>query len=326
MKMRRLRLVFTLVSIAALVWVASPVQLLVVLRAADLRWLAAGIVISVAATLLAARVFQLILAVRGVSARFAAVLAANLAGDLYALSLPGGLAVGGAVRLLRLGRDGQGMSGVLAATIRQPAAGDPAAIVAGHGGHALGRGPPAVAWQLDDCLGPGRGSGRVRLCREEGIRPTHPPLRLGPDHAAAAAPQRGDATVAPAFASGRSYCVVSAAAHAKILALGVLRHLVGAAASCFRAGGRCRARARPGTLGQGNHGIAMLLPLSVAGLGLREMSYVALLGLFGVDPATAIAMSLMVFGCLLLNAAVGALAELRSAVRALDARASPHQP
>ena len=70
----------------------------------------------------------------------------------------------------------------------------------------------------------------------------------------------------------------------------------------------------------------MLLPLSVAGLGLREMSYVALLGLFGLDPATAIAMSLMVFGCLLLNAAAGALAELRSAVRPLDARAAPHQP
>ncbi len=84
----------------------------------------------------------------------------------------------------------------------QPAAGDAAAIVAGHGGHALGRGPPAVAGQLDDRPGPRRARGRDRLRRD--LQPTHPPLRLGPDHATAAASQRGDATVAPASASGWS--------------------------------------------------------------------------------------------------------------------------
>ena len=121
--------------------------------------------------------------------------------------------------------------------------------------------------------------------------------------------------------------VVSAAAHAKILALGVLRHLVGAAAFlAFGLAAGAELGLAPALWARGITGIAMLLPLSVAGLGLREMSYVALLGLFGLDPATAIAMSLMVFGCLLLNAAAGALVELRSAVRPLDARAAPHHP
>ena len=66
----------------------------------------------------------------------------------------------------------------------------------------------------------------------------------------------------------------------------------------------------------------MLLPLSVAGLGLREVSYVALLGLFGIAPPVALAISLMVFGCVLLSAAAGALIELRSAVRRPDAGAA----
>ena len=70
----------------------------------------------------------------------------------------------------------------------------------------------------------------------------------------------------------------------------------------------------------------MLLPLSVAGLGLRELSYVALLGIFGVPPATALAVSLMVFATLLLNAAVGGLIELGSAVRPLAGGTAPDRP
>jgi hypothetical protein len=108
-----------------------------------------------------------------------------------------------------------------------------------------------------------------------------------------------------------------------LLALGVLRHLVGAAAFlAFAAAAGAELGLAPALWARGVTGITMLLPLSVAGLGLRELSYVALLGLFGIPPATALSMSLMVFGCLLLNGAAGALIELGSAVRPVDNNAA----
>ena len=319
--MRQLRLGFTLVSIAALVWIASPVQLLAVIRTADLRWIATGIGLTLAATLVAAGVFQQILAVRGVSARFRAVLAANLAGELYALSLPGGLAVGGAVRLLRLGRDGQGMSAVLAALIASRLQ---EMLLQ------LSLAMAAMPWIAGRLQSPGTwtaalglgmlaaGAGYVAVFNR-GIRRRTLGLiawRLPRRSAAARRLRR------LLLRAGRLR-PVRPATHARVLALGALRHLLGAAAFlAFAAAAGAELGLAPALWARGITGIAMLLPLSVAGLGLREISYVALLGLFGVAPPVALAISLMVFGCVLLSAAAGALIELRSAVRRPNAGAA----
>lgn len=53
--------------------------------------------------------------------------------------------------------------------------------------------------------------------------------------------------------------------------------------------------------------VVTMLPLTIAGLGLREGSFVGVLGLFKVSPEKAIAVSLAMFGLMLVGAAIGAL-------------------
>ena len=56
--------------------------------------------------------------------------------------------------------------------------------------------------------------------------------------------------------------------------------------------------------------LLMLLPISIAGVGLREGGYVGLLGMFGVAAPQALALSLMLFAYTLLGALLGWAAEL----------------
>lgn len=52
-----------------------------------------------------------------------------------------------------------------------------------------------------------------------------------------------------------------------------------------------------------------LLPVSIAGLGMREGGYVGLLGLFGIAPPQALSLSLLIFGYALVGALAGAVAD-----------------
>lgn len=56
--------------------------------------------------------------------------------------------------------------------------------------------------------------------------------------------------------------------------------------------------------------VLMLLPLSIAGIGLREGGYVGLLALFGVSQQTALALSFVFFGYTLFGALLGLIAEV----------------
>lgn len=319
--MRRWRLGFTLLSLVALIWVASPGAILAVVRAADPWWMAAGVVLSVVATLLSASVFRQILAVRGVDAPYGLVLAANLAGDFYALSLPGGLAVGGTIRLIRLGRNGQGMSGVLAAIVasRVQEMLLQLSLALAAMPWLVGRLPAPGTWTAVIALGVlATASGYVALFSRASRRCGFGLMtRLLPR------PGRPTKRLRRLLLRAGRVRAVSHWVHVQLLAMGVLRHLVGAAAFlAFAAAAGAELGLAPALWARGVTGIAMLLPLSVAGLGLRELSYVALLGLLDIPPATALAMSLMVFGSLLLNGAAGALIELGSAVRPVDNNAA----
>ena len=323
--MRRWRLGFTLVSLAALLWLAPPHAIMAVLATAEPRWVIAGVMLSLAATLLSAAIFRGILALRGIDARYGAVLAANLAGDFYSLSLPGGLAVGGAVRLIRLGRDGRGMSGVLAAIVvsrvQEMLLQLSLALLAMC--WILGRLPAAGSWAAVIGLGTLATAGIYlalfnRTCRRWGFGLM---TRWLPRRS-----RRAGRLRRLLVRAGRVR-QVGALAHARLLAMGVLRHLLGAAAFlAFAAAAGVELGLAPALWTRGVTGITMLLPLSVAGLGLRELSYVALLGIFGVPPATALAVSLMVFATLLLNAAAGGLIELGSAVRPVARGTAPDRP
>ena len=54
--------------------------------------------------------------------------------------------------------------------------------------------------------------------------------------------------------------------------------------------------------------IAMLMPISIAGIGIREYTFVFLFALFGVARAESVALALIDYGVLLLQGAVGAVA------------------
>jgi uncharacterized membrane protein YbhN (UPF0104 family) len=56
--------------------------------------------------------------------------------------------------------------------------------------------------------------------------------------------------------------------------------------------------------------LVVLLPLSIAGLGIREGTFAAILGLYGVGVSTSVALSLAVFSLQLLSACVGAVVDL----------------
>jgi hypothetical protein len=53
-----------------------------------------------------------------------------------------------------------------------------------------------------------------------------------------------------------------------------------------------------------------LLPISLAGLGIREAAYAGLLEQYGVPLASGLAVSLAVFGVILAQALIGGLVEL----------------
>jgi len=55
--------------------------------------------------------------------------------------------------------------------------------------------------------------------------------------------------------------------------------------------------------------VLMILPITVAGIGLREGGFVSLLGLIGILPEKALALSLSLFGIQLLGAAIGGIIE-----------------
>jgi glycosyltransferase 2 family protein len=59
--------------------------------------------------------------------------------------------------------------------------------------------------------------------------------------------------------------------------------------------------------------LLMLIPVSLAGLGLREGGYVGLLALFGVPSPPALALSVVFFAFTLITALIGSLAELTGA-------------
>lgn len=57
--------------------------------------------------------------------------------------------------------------------------------------------------------------------------------------------------------------------------------------------------------------LVLLLPITVAGVGLREGGLVVLLGFVGVAPADAVALSFVLFGYTLLGAVIGAVADFK---------------
>jgi hypothetical protein len=61
--------------------------------------------------------------------------------------------------------------------------------------------------------------------------------------------------------------------------------------------------------------ILMLLPITVSGFGVREVSYVTFMGFYGVDPTKALAYGLLLFGIQVGLGLIGAVLDLRQGQR-----------
>ena len=105
--MKRLaKLAFAAVALALLIRFVSPEALLAALRQADGRWVTAGIALLYTSQLLGSLNFHQILVARSARLGRMDVVRADLAGQFYALGLPGGLVVGAGIRLVHLARRG----------------------------------------------------------------------------------------------------------------------------------------------------------------------------------------------------------------------------
>jgi len=62
----------------------------------------------------------------------------------------------------------------------------------------------------------------------------------------------------------------------------------------------------------------VLLPISVAGVGVREVTLTKSLALLGVNPGLAVALSILLFADPLINALIGGALQLRSALGGLQ--------
>ena len=117
MKWRIARAIFAVAAVILLIRLVPPADVLGVLAGCSPGWLIVAAILLAASTMLGTISFRRLLAARSVNARFGAVLATDLAGHFYALSLPGGVVIGGAMRLLRLSGPRVSMASVLSAII-----------------------------------------------------------------------------------------------------------------------------------------------------------------------------------------------------------------
>jgi uncharacterized membrane protein YbhN (UPF0104 family) len=65
----------------------------------------------------------------------------------------------------------------------------------------------------------------------------------------------------------------------------------------------------------------VLLPISVAGVGVREVTLTKALGLLGVDSGLAVALSILLFADPIINALIGGALQLRSSIGSVQRQA-----
>lgn len=275
-------------------------------------WFALAFALYIASHFLGAYTLYLLLRPQAMALSVLRVFRVNLAAHFYGLFVPGGALAGGAIRWYRLGYSTRKMPEVLAALVTSRVleivslgclalAGwlvDPAPAAGAAVGTALGAllvgslvvyallSNRSLALRLTALLR--RLVTSRRVLRRAGLR---------------------------FLAAVRDHGKLGAPRHAGLLALSLMRQVVG--------GGAVYALA----LGLGLDitlaaviwvrslvAVLTMLPVSFAGLGVREAGFILLLVPYGVEPAGALALSLSVFGLAILMATIGGLIELRHLV------------
>lgn len=318
MNWRLLRLLVALAALTALFGLVSPKAVLAAFARAEPAWLVAAMFLLALSTIVGTFSFQAILAARGVRVRFAEVLSTDLAGHFYALSLPAGIATGAAIRVVRLAHDRAPvptlLGAILASRLIDVAACALLALFAlpwllpvlGQAAWfwALVAGGISVLALLAYAAAHSR---QLRLILARRVVPHLP-----------GSPRFRRRVRRVLRRLGGSGGRLGPLGHLLPAACALLRHLLGGAAILAAAHAFATDLPYAATLWvRALATIAILLPVSVAGLGVQEASFVLLMSPFGVAPADAFAMSLVVLAFRLLLAGAGGILELFDSLKSL---------
>jgi uncharacterized membrane protein YbhN (UPF0104 family) len=319
---RRLRAVKLALALGLVVYVAAalpPGVLWAHLAGIAPGWFVLAFTLYLASHLLGACVLHFLLRPQAMALSPIRLFGINLAAHFYALFMPAGTLAGGVVRWYRLGYAARRMPEVLSALMTSRAL-EIVALVA----------LALVGWLLDPLPVGGAAVGAVLGALLAGSAGLYVALSSRPLALRLVAVVRlvsaGAALRRLALrflAAVRNQGRLVASDHARLLALGLLRQVVGGAAIYALAVGLDLDLTLAAVIwARSLVAILTMLPISFAGLGVREAGFVLLLQPYGIAPAAALALSLSAFALAVLMALIGGVGELR---RLIARPAAPDQ-
>jgi uncharacterized protein (TIRG00374 family) len=313
----RLRIAVAALALGALFLAIPPATVLDAWRDARPGLLALGMAWMAAAAVASSAAFYATLRLRGIAPPLAEVVRTDIAGHFYTFTAPFGVVAGGAARVLRLQGPGRPMASLIGAILANRlvniwAAAALACLALVAVRPAIGATWPVWLLLLSSIAGLALAAWlaahhrRIRLLVAGRLVPLLP-----------LAPQRRRRIRRTLRRLGGAGGSTSIPLHLVPVALVVLRHLCSAAALVtFAAAFGLDLGFVASLWVRMALNVAMLVPLSPAGLGVREVGFVVLLKPFAVPESDALAIALCVLAYQIVVAAIGGLCELTDSLRA----------
>lgn len=316
----RIRIAVAVAAFGVLIFTISPRAVLEAWRDIHLGLLALGMAWMAAAAVASSAAFYATLRLRGIAPPLAEVVRTDIAGHFYTFTAPFGVLAGGAARVLRLKAPDRPMASLIGAILANrlvniwtaAALACLALIVVRP---AIGASWPLWLMPLSGIAGLALAAWlaahhrRIRLWAAGRIVPLLP---LAPERR-----RKIRQTLRRLGGAGGSSSIPL---HLVPVALVVLRHLCSAAALvAFAAAFGLELGFVASLWVRMALNVVMLIPLSLAGLGVREVGYVILLHPFAVPEGDALAIALCVLAYQILVATIGGLCELTDSLRAARA-------
>lgn len=318
----KLRIAVAALAMAVLFLAIPPSTVLDAWREVQPDRLALGMAWMAAAAMVSSAAFYATLRLRGIAPPLGEVVRTDLAGHFYTFTAPFGVVAGGAARVLRLQRPGRPVASLIGAilanrliNISTAAALACLALLAVR--PVIGATWPLWLLPLLTIAGLALAAylaahnRRIRLWAAGRLVPLLP-----------LAPQRRRRIRRTLRRLGGAGGNTSTQLHLVPVALVILRHLCSAAALvAFAAAFGLELGFVTALWVRMALNVAMLVPLSPAGLGVREVGFVILLHPFAVPEADALAIALCVLAYQITVAAIGGLCELSDSLKGV--RATP---
>lgn len=291
---------------------ASPAQILRALRSAN-PWLVSTIIpLTLVCMALAALQLKILTDCHGMKVGLAQIVHINSSTEFYSLFLPGIIA-GGALRWYRLSRDNQMRAQALVAITANRALNVVALLAVGIAGWLLGDEPPGTAvfcWFLVAC------AVAIAVLAFVLRRPQFASSLRARPGGRRLLPSRLHAGWLKMMDALREYRRIPPLARARMMVYAVgwqLANVLGTYLLCL---------ALDMDVGMGTIAwiramlsLALMIPITVGGFGIREGGWIYFLAFYGVAPADAFALSLLTFVRTLFQAMIGLALEIRTLFR-----------